>query len=136
MKKSLILLIFLPVFVFSFNVYGYGSARGKWWKDQKIVNELDLSNGQVNQIEGIFSSYKGHIIDLDSQLRKKQKELRAKIKNPNSTREEILRLTDEVEKLKVDLRGVQVDMYLRIRDVLTPQQRSKLEDIKAKSGDH
>jgi Spy/CpxP family protein refolding chaperone len=133
-KKLLILLTFLPIFIFSFNAYGYGGAHAKWWKNQQIVNELGLSNDQVNQIEGIFSSYKGHIIDLDSKLRKKQKELRAKLKDPNSTRQEILSLTDDVEKLKGELRSIQLDMFLRIRDVLTPEQRIKIQEIKARYG--
>ncbi|HEX3036753.1 MAG TPA: periplasmic heavy metal sensor [Thermodesulfobacteriota bacterium] len=106
----------------------------KWWKNQKIVDELELTNRQVDRIEEIFSSHKSKMLELHSKLRKKDEELSKKARNPNSTREEILQLTDEVENIKGELRDIRVDMLLRIRDVLSPQQRAKLQEIQEKYG--
>ena len=132
MKRSLIL-FFLIVFVSSFS-YGDDDIPGKWWKHPKIAKELELTNDQVNRIEAIFSSYRPQMIDLDSKLKEKEKELRDTRKNPNSTREEISKLSDEVGGIRENMRKVRVDMFLQIRDVLTPQQRAKLEEIKSKYG--
>lgn len=117
-------------FLYCFNAYGFDTAHGKWWKSQKIVEQLELSDTQVNQIEEIFSSYKGRIVALDSELRDKERDFSQKVKNPNSTRQEISQLDGEVESIKGQLREIKIDMFLRIRDVLTPEQRSKLHEIK------
>ena len=127
-----LLLIFGP---FHISAYGLDDDMVvKWWKNQKIVDELELTNSQVDQIEEIFSSHKGQMLKLHSKLREKDGELKDKARNPNSTREELLQLTDEVESIKGELRDIRVDMLLRIRDVLSPQQRGKLQEIQERYG--
>ena len=122
------------VFVSSFSYGNDDDVQGKWWKHPNIAKELELTNDQVNQIEAIFSSYRPQMVELDSKLKEKEGQLRDTRRNPNSTREEISRLNDEVEGIRGNMRKVRVDMFLQIRDVLTPQQRTKLEEIKSKYG--
>jgi Spy/CpxP family protein refolding chaperone len=122
------------VFVSSFSYGNDDDVQGKWWKHPNIAKELELTNDQQNRIEAIFSSYRPQMIELDSKLKEKEGKLRDTRRNPNSTREEISRLNDEVEGIRGNMRKVRVDMFLQIRDVLTPQQRTKLEEIKSKYG--
>lgn len=132
MKRSLIL-FFLMIFVLSISTYAYPGERGiKWWKEPKIVTELGLTSDQVNTIENIFSSYRGRIIDLESKLKQKETEYKNKNKDPNSPRAEIESLYNEVEEIKSTLSRLKVDMFLEIRDLLTPEQRDKLHKIKAR----
>jgi Spy/CpxP family protein refolding chaperone len=129
--KKFLILFFLTFFVFSSGVYAFADGgRFKWWKNPKIVEELNLSQNQVDRIENIFSLHRVKIINLDNELKSKEAKLRDRIRDPNSDREEILRLADEVEQIKGELRKVEVDMLLQIRDVLTPGQRAKLHEIK------
>ena len=132
--KSLFIFFCLMALVPSGIHEAYAKKEGhiKWWKNPKIVKELDLSSAQVERIEDIFSSYKGRIVTLNSELDKKEKELRKVVKNPNSTKEEVLELSDEVGRTKGELRRLEVNMFLEIRDVLTPAQREKLQTIKAR----
>jgi Spy/CpxP family protein refolding chaperone len=132
--KRLLILFFLIVFVSSLSYGSDDDIQGKWWKHPKIAKELGLTNDQVNRIEAIFSSYRPQMIELDSKLKAKEEELKNTRRNPNSTREEISRLNDEVEDIRGNMRRVKVDMFLQIRDVLTPQQRAKLEEIKSRYG--
>ncbi|HLE24637.1 MAG TPA: Spy/CpxP family protein refolding chaperone [Thermodesulfobacteriota bacterium] len=136
LKTVSVSLFFMLAFgTFCLNTYGYdGDSPGKWWKNKKIVKQLELSNEQMNRIEGIFSSNKGRIKELDSDLKKKEREFSDTVKNPNSSREEILRMNNEVEEVKGKLRKAYIDMRLQIRDVLTPEQRIKLQEIKTKHG--
>ncbi len=132
--KRLLILFFLIVFVSSLSYGSDDDIQGKWWKHPKIAKELGLTNDQVNRIEAIFSSYRPQMIELDSKLKAKEEELKNTRRNPNSTREEISRLNDEVEEIRGNMRRVKVDMFLQIRDILTPQQRAKLEEIKSRYG--
>ena len=136
MYSTVILLFLFLIFEpFYFSAYGFDDEMViKWWKNQKIVDELKLTNSQVEQIEDIFSSHKGQMLKLHSKLKKKGEELNKKASNPDSTRDEILQLTDEVEDIKGELRNLRVDMLLRIRDVLSPEQRGKLQAIQERYG--
>ncbi|MCI0454965.1 MAG: Spy/CpxP family protein refolding chaperone [Candidatus Dadabacteria bacterium] len=134
---SLFVSLFLLVTLLTpyFNVYGYDEGTpGKWWKDKKIIKTLELNNDQVNRIEGIFSSQKGKMKELVSDLRKKERELADTERNPNSSNDDVLRLSKEVEEIKGNMRRVKMDIHLQIRGILTPQQRGKLREIKAKRG--
>lgn len=130
MKKTYFVILCLILF-YSLNAYshgGYGSA--KWWKDPDVVKQLDLTKDQVNLIEQIFDSNKDQIADLNSQLKQKQSEFRSKIEDPNSSRDEVLELNDEVVQLKTKLKRLRLDMLLKIREVLTPDQRQMLHKIR------
>src|SRR5574341_1898750 len=111
LKTASISLIFLLSFVtFCLNTHGYdGDSPGKWWKNKEIAKQLELSDDQMNRIEGIFSSNKGRIQELDSDLKKQEREFSDTVKNPNSSREEILKMNNEVEEVKGKLRKAYID---------------------------
>jgi Spy/CpxP family protein refolding chaperone len=126
-------IILSVILIYSLNSYGYGGHKSaKWWKDSDVAKEINLTKDQVNLIEQIFNSNKGQITDLNSQLRQKQSDFRSKIEDPNSSRDEVLELNDEVVQLKTKLKRVRLDMLLKIRDVLTPEQRQNLKKIRFK----
>lgn len=130
MKKTYFIVLALILF-YSLNTYGHGvDGSVKWWKDAKVVEKLNLSKDQVSLIEQIFNSDKDQIAELYSQLRQKQSELRSKIEDPNSSRDDVLKLNDEVVQLKTKLKRLRLDMLLKIREVLTPEQRQNLHKIR------
>ena len=130
MKKTYFIILSLILF-YSLTAYSHGGyGRVKWWKDADVVKELNLTEDQVDVIEQIFNSNKGQIADLNSQLKQKQSEFRSKIEDPNSSRDEVLELNDEVVQLKTKLKRLRLDMLLKIREVLTPEQRQNLHKIR------
>lgn len=125
-------LIILPFIVaYSLNAFGHGGfGSAKWWKDAEVVKELNLTKDQADLIEQIFNSNRGEIADLNAQLKQKQSEFRAKIEDPTSSRDEVLKLNDQVVDLKTKLKRLRLDMLLKIREVLTPEQRQNLHKIR------
>ncbi|MGQ0792677.1 MAG: Spy/CpxP family protein refolding chaperone [Deltaproteobacteria bacterium] len=132
MKTQLYLPLLLAL-VCSLTSLAYGGEKGiKWWKNQEIVAELNLSSGQVSSIENIFASTRDRLISLTSELRQKEGELGSLIRDPNATQQQVLTLTNEVEGLKGELRKSEVRMFLEIRDVLNSEQREMLHKIKGR----
>lgn len=132
MKKTC-LIILSVILIYSLNSYSYGGHRSaKWWKDSEVAKEIHLTKDQIDLIEQIFNSDKEQIVDLNSKLKIKQSNLRSKLEDPNSSRDEVLELNDEVVQLKTKLKRLRLDMLLKIRDVLTPEQRQKLQEIRIK----
>ena len=126
------LLLFVLTIVFSINAHAVlaSEANYKWWKNPKIVTKLQMSPQQVRDVDAIFSSYKTNFINYRKSLRNQEKILKKELQNPNANKEDVLQLIDGIENTKADYTRTKVEMYLKIKDVLTPQQQSTLHQIK------
>ena len=122
------------IILLSVNALGFSSGEGKykWWKNEKIVNEMDLSEQQVEKIEKIFKSYKERIIEYQRELNNKESELAKKLRNPECSREEVLEITDDIENIRASLTRIKVEMFLNVKSVLTPKQEEILHGIRAR----
>jgi Spy/CpxP family protein refolding chaperone len=101
-----------------------------WWRNGQVVEELQLSPQQVKQIENIFQTYKGEIKTFNKNLNSKENQLKKLIQKSDTTREDVLKVTDEINTLKSDGQKLKVNMFWEIREVLTPKQRTQLQLIK------
>ena len=101
---------------------------GKWWKNKKIADKLELTTAQVNTIEQIFNLHKTKLNETKQSIIQKQNELNRKLKDSKTNKNEITQLADQVDLLNLQLRKINRNMRLEIREVLTPEQREMLYD--------
>jgi Spy/CpxP family protein refolding chaperone len=133
MKRSMIF-YFAPVLLLAF--YAYGVQRGKykgswhWWKDTSIVDQLKLSDEQTAKIEKISLSYEEQLNELGSRVIEKRRAFKETMGNPNSTKEAIIKAFDDSWDANYKMKKVQLEMRLDITGVLTPDQITKLSEIK------
>ena len=106
----------------------YGKKH--WWDKSKVVEQLELTDQQKTKIGEIAKSNKETMDNLHKQLGTSYKEFRKSMLNPNSTSDEILSMYDQVEKNRRELTKAKIGMTLEMREVLSPEQRTKLFDIK------
>jgi len=93
---------------------------------------MGLTKQQANSIERIFSSNKNKILKYQKELRQKDIQLRKKLNKSDSNNEEVLRLIDDIEHIKANLTRIKVQMYLKVKGVLTPEQIGILHNIKSR----
>jgi len=126
------LLFFVLAIIFTLNANAMSGSKSnyKWWKDPKIAGELNLSKEQVKSIDNIFSSYKKRIMNYQKQLRDKEVELKKELQNRNAKKEDVLKLIDGIENTKAAYTRAKVEMFLKVKDVLTPEQEASLHRIK------
>ena len=132
MKRKYLLISLFLITSFIANAASAGDYKSKrlWWRNKQVVEELNLTPDQVNRIDSIFKSNKGEIKALHRELNKKENELRNLIQNPDSTRNQVLELTDEINAIKSEGQKLKVQMLWEIREVLNPEQRTKLKELK------
>ncbi|HEX3033972.1 MAG TPA: Spy/CpxP family protein refolding chaperone [Thermodesulfobacteriota bacterium] len=129
-------LITLFLFIVAFAAYAYpGKHRGwhgkfQWWKDAELAEQLKLTDQQKSELEGIASSNKENMENLYSELKTNYKEFWERMKDPNSTRDEILTVYNGLQNTHRELGKVKVEMALDMREVLSPEQITKLAEIK------
>jgi len=108
----------------------------KWWKSPPVKKELGLTPEQERRIDDIFKSYVKRMRETSMELRRQQKELHETAVDPNCSSEKIRNVSLQVENTRSSLRKLRLEMLLEIRDVLTPQQRMKLRQIRARHARH
>ena len=124
--------MFVLTIIFTLNVNAMLGPQSnyKWWKDPQIAGELNLTKDQAKSIERIFSSYKKRISKYRKQLKKSEVELRKELRNPEAKKEDVLQLIDRIEDIKAGYTRTKVEMFLKVKDVLTPDQVATLHKIK------
>lgn len=132
MRISLFMVVFAIIFTLNANAMLGSKSNYKWWKDPQIAEELNLTKDQSNSIERIFSSYKKRISKYRKQLRESEVELKKELQNPEAKKEDVLQLIDRIEDIKAGYTRTKVEMFLKVKDVLTPEQVSTLHKIKLK----
>lgn len=133
MKRFLVLSI-VPLVLFAFSAYAYKHGKGHdrwfWWEDTSIVEQLNLNDEQKSKIEEISSTYKGKLEEMRPGVDEKRKAFMGAMGNPDSTRGDIMKAYDEMWDTKYKMKKAMLEVKLDIRAVLTPDQITKLNQIK------
>ncbi len=102
-----------------------GAAQAfKWWQSEKVQRELQLTTDQITRIEEIFDAYLPGARKQKRILDDLEDELEALI--DTSDEATVMSHADRVESVRSDLSKARTRMLVRIRHVLTADQRVKL----------
>lgn len=131
MKRYTVLpLLLVLVVAASANAWhGHGQDVWEWWENEEITEEINLTEVQFEQIQGIFESYKPRLQELGNTYREKRTAYYDILSNPEADRAEVLSAFDVMSEARYDAYRVKLDMKLDMRQVLTPDQINGVNDI-------
>jgi Spy/CpxP family protein refolding chaperone len=89
------------------------------------LQNLGLSPEQERALKDIDRSFQGQLQDLRSRLLAKRLEFKAALGNPQAEEQTIRTKAEELRRLWSQCQQTTTDYYLKIRSVLTPEQRQK-----------
>jgi len=99
-----------------------------WWRDAQFQRDLSLTSDQTTRIENLFQSTVGALRAKKAELDQQEDELSRLIAS-NSDEASVVKQVDKVEAIRSNLNKMRTLQLLRIRQVLTPDQRTKLNKI-------
>ena len=99
-----------------------------WWRDAQFQRDLSLSADQTARIENLFQSTIGALRAKKAELDQQEEELSRLIAS-NADEAVVIKQVDKVEAIRSSLNKMRTLQLLRIRQVLTPDQRTKLNKI-------
>jgi len=116
-----------------------GPALAQWepfegppCKMKKLAEHLGLSEEQLTQIKQLRMESTKQSIQLKAKLDVAELELRAMMEEPKPNRGKIENKVKEIGALRTQLHLLQIDRNLKMREILTPEQLDKLEELKEK----
>lgn len=121
-KPNLSLIVFLLFTFISFPVLGQ-KQKDKNHFPNKIQNELNLTDIQKEKIQEIRFNHEEIKIEIKSELDKNRLEIKKLISSDDVNENGLLNLVEKSGQLKSDLEKERVKMWLKIRNLLTDEQK-------------
>lgn len=107
---------------------------GKWWRDPEISKKLQLSDGQVGQLDQIFYDHRVKLIDYGAEMEKQDLKLQTLLDADQPNEGEIGSQVDLVLAARGKLEREYTFMNLDLRKVLSLDQWRQLKSIRGARG--
>ena len=99
-----------------------------WWKDAQFQRDLTLTPDQVSKIDAVFQAAISQLRQKKQELDQQEEELSQMI-GANADETAVTRQVDKVETIRASMNKMRTLMLLHERQVLTPDQRVKLNKL-------
>ncbi len=99
-----------------------------WWKDANFQRDLTLTSDQVSKIDAVFQSAITQLRQKKQELDQQEDELSRMIA-ANADEAAVTRQVEKVETIRAYMNKTRTLMLLHERQVLTPDQRVKLNKL-------
>jgi len=117
--------------VFSLVLATEGRAQSfgfPWWRDAQFQKDLSLSAEQSARIDSVFQSTISLLRQKREELDQQEAEL-SRLIAANADEAVVVRQVDKVEGVRASLNKHRTVMLLRMRQLLSPDQRVKLNKL-------
>jgi Spy/CpxP family protein refolding chaperone len=104
----------------------------KWWQNEKFKNELALTPEQSAKIEEIFQTTFPKLRASMKELDRLETQLSNLMSESDIAEAEVIRQIDVVEAARSEMGKTRALMLFRIRQILSPEQREKLNALHQK----
>ena len=110
-----------------------GVAHGQsfgfpWWRDPQFQRDLSLTTEQSAKIDSVFQQTIPTLRQKKTELDAQEEELSRMIA-ANADESSVTRQVDKVEAIRSNMNKMRTLMLLRMRQVLSPDQRVKLNKL-------
>jgi Spy/CpxP family protein refolding chaperone len=102
---------------------------GRWWERPFVAGRLALSPDQVKQLDSTTYAFARRMVDLKGAVEKAQIDLRATAEAEPFAPEKVREAFAVLQQARTRLEMERFDMLLKVREVLTPDQWSKLQEL-------
>lgn len=99
----------------------------------EIAKKLELTDEQVAKIEAKKLETKKNLIDLKAKIKVAELELKEALNKDEVDLDAVLKKVEEIGALRTEMRKLIVSSRVFFKNILTPEQREKLAELKQKA---
>ena len=112
------------------DLFFYHRELGKWWQNSDIVKKLQLSDGQINQLDQTFYDHKLKLIDYGADMEKQDLKLQTLLDADVPNEGQVESQVDQVLAARGKLEREYTMMNLDLRKVLSLEQWRQLKSVR------
>ena len=102
---------------------------GKWWRRPEVIQRLELTNEQQDQLDEVFRAAADELIDAKAAVEKLQVQLRGELDRAQVRRPELQRIARQLSEARGKLFERELMMLADMRGVLDEQQWRKVREF-------
>ncbi len=110
------------------------TEMGKWWKDSNIAKKLQLTDGQIAQLDQTFFDHKMKLVDYGGEMEKEDLKLQNLLDADLPNEGQVGTQVDQVLTARGKLEREYTMMNLDLRKVLSVEQWRQLKSIREERG--
>ena len=110
---------------------GDQGAGGRWWNNQRMIDQLKLTDDQRKAMDQIFYDHRTKLIDLHANLEKAELSMQELMAADQPDQKAMTSQIDKVVTARGDLERANARFLLDIRMKLTPDQWKQLRTSRA-----
>ena len=118
----LLLLISLPGVVAAQDV-----PSGTWWKNEKFVQNLNLTPKEVRQLDRLWGDNHRKLNELRSAVKREQFELNTLLDKEPVDQAKVDKQFERLEKARTDLANVYLEFVIRVREIIGADRFKQLK---------
>lgn len=108
---------------------GQTMPSGKWWKDSRVVKQLNLTSGEVKKLDNLFVKSRRRLIGLKNRVEKEQFEYQTLMESQNLDERAVNRQLQKLEKARSELNSERSRFLVGVRKILGRDRFQKLQQI-------
>jgi Spy/CpxP family protein refolding chaperone len=116
------------------DVVMYRKELGKWWQNSETAKKLQLSDGQIGQLDQIFYDHRVKLIDYGAEMAKQDLKLQTLVDADVPDEAQVNIQVDQVLAARGKLEREYTMMNLDLRKVLSIEQWRQLKSIRGDGG--
>jgi len=118
----LILMINLPGLATGQNV-----PSGKWWYNQKVVDNLSLTQKEIRQLDQLYVDSHRKLIQLKNAVEREQFELDALLGKKTVDDAKVRKQFKQLESARTDLANERLGFVIRVREIIGAERFQQLK---------
>ena len=106
---------------------------GKWWKDPDIAKELQLTSGEVKQLDKLFVKSRRQMIELKNRVEKEQFEYQNLMESKTLDEAAVNRQLQKLEQARSELNEERSRFVVAVRKILGSDRFQRLQQLYSES---
>ncbi len=111
-----------------FFMEGFNLPEGKWWLNEEVVKELQITEAQQKELGKIYYAHLEKAIDLRAKVEKEELKLREMLDLNTINEKELLSQVDKLLEARNSLERARAELFVKVRIILTAEQWAKIKE--------
>jgi Spy/CpxP family protein refolding chaperone len=124
-----ILIGILMIFMISLPEFAGGQdiPTGKWWYNQKVVQNLNLTQGEIRQLDQLYVDSHRRLIELKNAVEREQFELDTLLGKKTVDDAAVRQQFKRLERARTDLADERLGFVIRVREIIGADRFQQLK---------
>ena len=127
LKKAWVVILLMLMISLPGLAAGQDVPAGKWWYNQKVVQNLKLTQKEVRQLDQLYENSHRQLIKLKNAVEREQFELDTLLGKKTVDDTKVRKQFKKLESARTDLADERLGFVIRVREIIGPDRFQQLK---------